>query len=436
MTTANTASEVESRLGLDQCRLVYAGLDWLGISAWGHWHSREVYDGLVYLQRQAKLENKPVVGFVGETECKVWPHGTQSGITFYQIHAQVSGCTLLVNPVDSVRDGEGMPAVMVDVPGLVWTRLGNAALQLPKELMKWLCFTPAKTVAGTEEVIVRRIDVCWDFIGNLAPLCDWVFADGMTVNKRLSFQRYKSGQVDTGLSIQGGDTKVRIYNKREELRSDQDKFDLMCVNRYQGEIPEHAWRIECEFRTATLAKKGHRLRNLDVVLGNLSDVIQWCTGAWCRVVAERTEGHTERDDALPFWSSLSGAINLGESQPVGEVTPQAKPAKLSKAASSMLARAVAMIGWTGKEEAFDEVSDFFAALGDSLGVSIDFRSKVYEVNAELVAKGYHKGLVDLELDTSFDVAGLDEEQWDEVQQELDSGKSLWFRTRDFDYPVR
>jgi hypothetical protein len=323
-----------------------------------------------------------VTGVVCGHEIKVYGAGILEGDAYFDVHAQWRGCSLLIAGNDGLRGLEQSPPFRITVPGTMWLSMGHAADTLPAEIMKDMGFEPTQSANS-------RVDICLDVIGNLGPLCKHIM-DGHTVDRNVNVNNYRKGRVYSGVVIHSSSMKIRIYDKLFESGGDEVKLDMLVCNRWGGEMPKHAWRIEIEFHAERL-KKASPLRDREQVRKNIQGQCRWAFWNWCRPVAKRSDdAHVDRDLPLPFWAALADFVQLGESEPVEPIKPKAKPGRLMKAAAGTIARAAAWLGFDEPEMRLDPMQAWLREVGAKLGIEIDLAERVGNARRDLIARGLLK----------------------------------------------
>ncbi len=122
-----------------------------------------------------------------------------------------------------------------------------------------------------------------------------------------------NGYKHTGVSI-GTDIKLRVYDKRYELRTDPLKWGVFA-DKYDG-IPEILTRVEFQLRRNALKefKTGdiERIEGVESYLTVRDQLWRYLTEDWFRLTADKVDkdnNHQSRAATWLFWEAVQNAVS-------------------------------------------------------------------------------------------------------------------------------
>ncbi len=170
--------------------------------------------------------------------------------------------------------------------------------------------------------IVSRVDIYSDFDLFDVEECCRRFREnckvtrarkiGQYAEEELNTALYMSGARHTGFSI-GTDIKLRVYDKRYELKRDPLKWGVFA-DRYDG-IPETLTRVEYQLRRNALKefKTGdvERIEGVESYLAVREQLWRYLTEDWFRLTEEKVDkdnNHQSRAKNWTFWDVVQNAV--------------------------------------------------------------------------------------------------------------------------------
>ncbi len=124
---------------------------------------------------------------------------------------------------------------------------------------------------------------------------------------------YMNGRKHTGFSI-GTDIKLRVYDKRYELRNDPVKWGVFA-DKYDG-IPDVLTRVEFQLRRVALKEfdvgDGARIEGVESYLAVRENLWRYLTEDWFRLTAEKVDkdnNHQSRAGTWFFWEVVQNAVS-------------------------------------------------------------------------------------------------------------------------------
>lgn len=143
----------------------------------------------------------------------------------------------------------------------------------------------------------RRIDLCLDLPGTnwrekLKPAID----AGCTLGTFTVQSDFHVKRLSTGVKFQTAHISLRIYDKVQETRRREPEYQVAIVmNRWGGQLPADATRIELEFRGEWL-RQHQELKDLDGVRRHLPDIVEKAIGDAERPFFRLTETPVDREN--------------------------------------------------------------------------------------------------------------------------------------------
>ncbi len=158
---------------------------------------------------------------------------------------------------------------------------------------------------------VQRVDPCVDHAGNLGGRLIDAYMEERVVTRAREDNFYRKSvngkKRITGLMVGRGDITLRIYDKVRELedkpKGAAEKRVWLVENRWGGEMPSRAWRIEFQVRSAPL-------RQLCVVtfqdwMLRRAEVCKYLCEEWFRICEDvPTSGNQRRTPESAEWAEV------------------------------------------------------------------------------------------------------------------------------------
>lgn len=163
----------------------------------------------------------------------------------------------------------------------------------------WSRFREWLAAFGLEYVESKtsRVDLACD-----ADFHDWSSLDRGTIVCRAQHgASYWIGRKDTGFTLGKGSTRVRVYDKTEELRSSGKAFFRATWGEAGWGGESRVWRLEFQVRGETLREFNGGDRSWETVRGSLPAIWSYLVTGWLWISAE-SEGRTDGRSVSPFWA--------------------------------------------------------------------------------------------------------------------------------------
>ncbi|ADG67840.1 hypothetical protein Plim_2011 [Planctopirus limnophila DSM 3776] len=159
---------------------------------------------------------------------------------------------------------------------------------------------------------IRRIDLCLDTLyPDLCLTFCKLLLSGYYVGSTRDYALYRSAGNTSGFgTTSSSGIQIRVYDKLTELSKKSEAYQLeMYANRWGGEIPSSATRIEYQIRKEYLALFG--IKTLDEAVKRLPDIIRRVTQfepnphfGFTTSVPDRANNHQSRATIHPLWAAV------------------------------------------------------------------------------------------------------------------------------------
>jgi hypothetical protein len=161
-----------------------------------------------------------------------------------------------------------------------------------------------------------KVDSFWDAITESRYICRAKYkADYVGDDDKLDIERHQYGRSKTGVNIGRGAILCRIYDKLREARKNEGKNEgkmpLLINNRWGGEIPAAATRVEFQLRREAI--KGFQCGNKSVdtvaeYLQTRGAILRYLCNEWLRLYTNPIDPHNtgryKRDAFLDVWGKV------------------------------------------------------------------------------------------------------------------------------------
>jgi len=325
------------------------GVDTLEVAIYGDWsRSFEALASMLDERQKLARDDQPAALAVGDTWAQVATNGKRMGGVFFRWCLTIDGCRLYIvnrktlSKLPSVYVVCGSSALMCWGHKVVWERV--------QYFLRCLGFTPQKN-------IVSRVDLALDVAGLDVGELSAAYSSGAVVTRGRLGAVYTDNRKNTGLSHGGGSVMVRAYDKIREIvrrptRENVVKFEILKRQRYGGERPENATRVEFQVRRDTL-RETFAVGSVEQVFDNLPRIASWCCSEWFRLTerpvssSERTRNNQSRIGTHETWKRISEAFKncFGEVVAFAPVHQQLKPvaSRLAKQAVGVIRSMLALL---------------------------------------------------------------------------------------------
>jgi hypothetical protein len=169
-------------------------------------------------------------------------------------------------------------------------------------------------MGGTiEKHVLSRVDPAVDIAGVDVSL----FSDAHLVGRRVQWATsnnlyHEHGKV-TGLQIGKGDIVLRIYDKISETRNNKEKREYLINERWGGELPEKAIRVEFQIRRDALKDFG--ITTIEDYAQRIRGVLKYLTEKWFRLTQDvPAAGHVHESISDSLWSFVSSLFDWSFSE--------------------------------------------------------------------------------------------------------------------------
>jgi hypothetical protein len=229
--------------------------------------AKALFDELERCQRQAELYREPVPCSLGDGQILVHEGGMGRGrATHFPFRLEWLGAT--IGLADRKETSRKVANFYLKIPGEPCVIHG--AQQMRAVVLALL----GEFDACLEDEWFRRLDLCLDL-----PGCDWettfayVCEGKQYMGSATRSSPHREGGDTTGFSVKTGNADLVLYDKlRETLTKKPEAYrHAMILNRWGGELPDHATRIEYQLRRQWFADLA--LTTVESVMGNLPNVV-------------------------------------------------------------------------------------------------------------------------------------------------------------------
>ena len=225
--------------------------------------------------------------------------------------------------------------------------------------------------------IVSRVDIYSDFdICEVDEFCRRFYENCKVTRARkigkygqdeLNTALYMNGYKHTGFSI-GTDIKLRVYDKRYELRNDPIKWGVFA-DKYNG-IPDVLTRVEFQLRRNALKEfevgDGGRIEGVASYLPVREQLWRYLTEDWFRLTDEEVDkrnNHQSRAQTWTIWEAVQNAVSKAVDF-IQRIDRKIKvdPAHLFKMGMGCICKAAILEAGSDIEEAQDVAKYFWNKL--------------------------------------------------------------------------
>lgn len=369
--TCNTGGSIRHSVG---------GLDTLEVSLYGNFrvsHADDFFPRLLKarLAAESGIDQAAYVRLPEGDLLAVRPNGARHGVQCKFV-CDWNGCVLAF--VDGGQFSEKRLTVHVTIGSI---RLMEAGHQVA-----WDAVMALLASIGYEHVsdIVGRADLCVDLPNQ--SMND--FRDAWNQDRVIRLARkwsiFGSGLRDDVQTISvgnGGSCSIRIYDKVQEVKNDPVKLAVMIEQRWNGQICEHATRVEFQLRNKAL-QKHFSIKSVADLFRQLGTVSQWCTGDWFRLTNEfdRENRNHDRAGIDPLWQTVREAFSSWTGE-AGQRTP--KPRRLIPDFQQMKQQAVGCV--TSLMASVDDGREFLSKWIEIGKQFVDDAAEVIELKREKLA---------------------------------------------------
>jgi len=274
------------------------GLDWLAVSVRGTWAASELsehyWSRLEAAKEQAAADWQSVAIELGSRKFIVHPYSARHQNGQAVICCECEGVTFHFSKREQATRGNRP---------LCWLQMSSLALMMAGDwwqLWEQTVCTLRFLGVRIETTIVSRFDICVDLPGygmhefgehyrHDAYICKATNDDWRREHKRV-----------TGLTF-GVDLMCRIYDKLLEVQRDQIKQQVMIENRWGGEEPEAAVRVEFEVKRDALREKWG-VTTVEDLREKLKDITHELTHEWLRFTEQTVDRENKHQSRAVVWS--------------------------------------------------------------------------------------------------------------------------------------
>ncbi|WP_144994715.1 phage/plasmid replication domain-containing protein [Polystyrenella longa] len=291
------------------------GFDWLGLSCHGsfekrYWEKlRSLLDRAQEASQSDDFENS-MVTLTDEIEIEVLPSGTGRGYAYCRWQFNYRGITFGV--ADQQTSDTGDPKIsrrnlaiqITSLPLMMW-----GELHLYDELRNIflaLGYCPSS-------INPSRVDFCVDLVDtHVREFVDAVNGDCYVSRTRKNdVIRDRKEPQTIQFGTRGASTKLRIYDKIEETKNHQAKYELLVENRW-GKHPDSelgATRVEFEVRRNSLLNQ-HGINDFKDLMEKRNDLSHYLCYLYFRLTEFAVDpNHTERGGVSPLWMKVIAAFD-------------------------------------------------------------------------------------------------------------------------------
>jgi len=199
----------------------------------------------------------------------------------------------------------------------VWMRAGsNVLMRCGGLAVLWATVRAMVEAMGGRIVSnkLSRVDVCTDLVGeDIQPVVE-AFVRREFVSRATKGAPYFDGVLSDGRSrwtgfMLGRGLAVRVYDKVREVvdRQDEEKWATLIEERWDGEVPDKAVRVEFQLRREHL--KEFRVDAVEDWFRERASVVAYLSQRWFRLMDGPVDHtNTTRQEVSGFWSRVQGAF--------------------------------------------------------------------------------------------------------------------------------
>jgi hypothetical protein len=260
-----------------------------------------ILPGLLDAAKLAAQENSlerflPLMG----SSWEVAGHGRRSGGGFGPVFTwQLKGEGLGLSIARQQFPKGDMPNVLVSFGSLYLMTCGGllGAYNYIKSFVEYM--------GGVlEKEVVSRVDCAVDIAGVDVQVCMNHLVSGRRVQWATSQNIYMEHGKVTGLQIGKGDIVLRLYDKIAETQRNPEKRDYLINERWGGELPDKALRVEFQIRRDALKEFG--ITTVADYCRNVRGVLKYLTEKWFRLTDDiPVVGHVQDAISSPLWRFVS-----------------------------------------------------------------------------------------------------------------------------------
>lgn len=340
------------------------GFDWLEGSLFGQWDRRafELLTQAIEATREENGEDGPSIqrfDFAGEDH--FCAKGGSAGKFSYKYGLTVQGIRIWI--MNRWKYSERVPLVRFEASSVPCMELtGEGVWEVVRDYLGRLGFDIARAVPS-------RVDLCVDLAGVGASELIELEESGHSISKARTAVTWRDRGTGIKTAVRvgaaGAPVMLRIYDKlRELLGAGKDgknswKVDYLVKNRWGGELPEKASRVEFQLRRGVLREM--EVHSFDDLFRKAAQIWEYLTTEWYRVAdrpVERESKNQSRYELHELWERV-----LEAGHKVGWLTHASveRVRKRGVASCKNLARQIGgcLSSWLAKIKPSDQVSPTF-----------------------------------------------------------------------------
>lgn len=324
--------------------LATGGVDWLEFTVYGtlskqHDEAVAKIENAKAKYRETRRYSDALVEF-DEEIAKVELHGIGKGTNHLAICLRQPGVTI------GLTDGKRFRGRVATV-AIEGTRLlldGHETVVA--EANEFLRMLGVETL----ETRVSRLDICLDQPGVDTAQPVRHFRREQYVSRARTWSMHGRGRKSTGFTMGKSTTRLRIYDKVEELQQQAGtaKHQLMIDKRWGGELPEHATRVEFQVRREAL-RETLGMTTVEEVFDGLATIADYCTNDWFRLTerVDKENGNQKRAKTCQYWRHVQDGFKRWINQPSApRVKPTKRPPEPTRLARQMAGCAISLVAST------------------------------------------------------------------------------------------
>jgi len=287
-------------------KLETGGVDYLELSLYGCWEKSAGEKLFAALEAAQQRTQETESGLPSELspefpELGVLGHGVGKGV---RCRWAIVTKGMTIGIVNRMASSSQHPVIRVNIPSNGLMLEGHRAAT--ENLFSLL----ADLGWQHEKATVSRLDFCADLIGIHCREFTEAFLEEKVIRRSIDSTIHGKGRKNSGLTL-GKGMICRIYDKRAETLRNPEKLAIMIENRWGGEFPDVATRVEFQMRREQIVERVGN-NELENVFSHLAELAEWATTDWLRFTAQSVdhENHNhQRATDSTIWKATQDAFS-------------------------------------------------------------------------------------------------------------------------------
>lgn len=312
--SGTTTSDTAVNHSLSTGGIDYLSLSCQGLFLFSHWEKLRIDFANA---QQAAQENRTAETFLKISSgitVQVSPSGKGKGFSFARWKFHYRGIVFGVRDFHQASNSQSSKTtgsyfssdIFIDVSSLPLMTFGEQGVYAEiQKVFDAIHFRVSK-------ISPSRVDLCVDLVDvPMEEFSQAIHADRYVSRARKWTTIRDGDRVQTiSLGRPGAKTMLRIYDKYEECKNNEVKYQLLVKNRWGKEPDFHrgATRVEFQIRRDHLRDQHNIVTHQDF-LRKRNSLCQWLTYDWFRITEEEPDAkHTERFGPSRLWQTVIDAF--------------------------------------------------------------------------------------------------------------------------------